>query len=383
MKLSISPSQQFAVFSLIILLALGSVLASLLSVQIEQQMATTTANMVGHQVSAMIRAQLSTADLREPMSSERYHAFDAFLRRNIISPQIARIKIWNETGRIVYSDDPSLVNQVFPLSEELREVFADKEVIVELASLKKDEHVSEQGMGPLLEIYVPLTPNDSSEVLGAYEVYLYYEPIASAVRRAQIWIWGSVSVALILLWVSLFWVFARASRAITRQRQLAITDPLTGLHNRRYLLEQLENERERSQRYDIPFSLIILDMDYFKKYNDAHGHPTGDEALRELANRMLKCVRALDTVARYGGEEFAILLPATNMAGAELTANRIREQVAAKPFACGPLTVSLGAACYNGSSQDDVVAAADAALYQAKSLGRNRVVMATNANERI
>ena len=121
-------------------------------------------------------------------------------------------------------------------------------------------------------------------------------------------------------------------------------------------------------------------MDFFKKYNDAYGHPAGDEALRELANRMLKCVRTFDTIARYRGEEFAILLPETNLAYAERTANRIREEVAVLPFAYCPITVSLGVACYNGSSQTNVIAAADAALYQAKSRGRNRVcVAATNA----
>ncbi|MEK6753009.1 MAG: GGDEF domain-containing protein [Chloroflexota bacterium] len=379
-KPSISPSHQFAAFSLIILLILGGTLAWFLSIQIAEQMATTTADMIGHQVSAMIQAELSTADLREPMSGERYEAFDAFLHRNIISSQIARIKVWNKKGLVVYSDDSALIGQVFPLTEELGEVFADKDVIVQLASLNKGENLSEQGLGQLLEIYVPLTPNDSSEVLGAYEVYLYYEPIASAVRHAQIWIWAAVAVAMAALWGSLNWIFTRASRMISRQRQLAITDPLTGLPNRRYLLEQIKNERERSKRYGSTFSLIILDMDFFKKYNDAYGHPAGDEALRELANRMLKCVRTFDTIARYRGEEFAILLPETNLAYAERTANRIREEVAVLPFAYCPITVSLGVACYNGSSQNNVIAAADAALYQAKSRGRNRVcVAATNA----
>lgn len=375
-NLRLSPSQQFAVFSLGILLLLGGALAWFLSGQIEQQMATVTADMIGLQVSAMIRSQLSADDLREPMTDEHYQAFDTFLRRSILSRQIARVKVWNEAGMIIYSDDPALTGQVFPPSEELREVFAENVVIVELAGLQKAENASEQGMGPLLEIYVPLIPSDSDEVHGAYEVYLFYDPIAAAVRRSRTWIWGSAAVALVALWGSLFWVFARASRAILHQRTLAITDPLTGLHNRRYLLEQLEIERERSRRYGVPFSLIILDVDHFKHYNDAHGHPAGDAALRELAHRLLNCVRRLDTVARYGGEEFAVLLPATDLASAGRTAERMREGVASRSFDHGPLTVSLGVAYCGSHAKSDVIAAADVALYRAKSLGRNQVCLA-------
>lgn len=258
--LRLSPSQQFAVVSLGILLLLGGALAWSLSGQIEQQMATAISEMIGHQVSTMIRGQVSAADLREPMAGARYAAFDAFLRRSIISRQIARVKVWNVEGMVIYSDDPALVGQVFPLTHELLEVFSEGRVVTELANVQRAENFAEQEMGPLLEIYVPLIVGDSDEVLGAYEVYLYYDPIAAAVWRSRTWIWGSVAVALAGLWGSLFWVYERASRAIIHQRQMAITDPLTGLHNRRYLLEQLEIERERSRRYGVPFSLIILEM---------------------------------------------------------------------------------------------------------------------------
>jgi diguanylate cyclase (GGDEF)-like protein len=381
MRLSVSPIKQFAVFSFFSFVLLGGMLVWFLSGQIEKEMAAATADMVGHQVSAMIRAQLSAADMGEPMTGKRYAAFDAFLRHRILSSQIARVKVWNRAGTVIYSDDPALVGQVFPVEGELREVFAAGEAVATVASLKKAENAHEQDLGRLLEIYVPMVPSDSNEVLGAYEVYLYYAPIASAVQRAQTWIWGSVAVALLALWGCLSWVFARASRAIVRQRNLAITDPLTGLHNRRRLLEQLQGERERSKRYGTPFALILVDVDLFKEYNDAFGHPAGDDALREVARRMLRCVRGLDTVARYGGDEFAILLPAIGLVGAEQAADRVRELVDTQPFAHGSLTVSQGIACHSGSSQNDIVAAADAALYQAKSLGRNRVSAATTDAE--
>jgi diguanylate cyclase (GGDEF)-like protein len=375
-RLRLSPSQQFAVLSLAILLLLGSILAWFLSGQIERQMTAAVSDMIGHQVTAMIRSQFTANDLSEPMIGERYRVFDEFLRRNILSRQIARVKVWNEAGTIIYADDPALAGQTFPVGDELREVFAEGDVVADLANLQASEHAAERGKGLLLEILVPLVPRDSEQVLGAYEVYLYYGPIATSVQRAQAWIWGSVAAALGGLWGGLFWVFQRASRAIAHQRRLAITDPLTGLHNRRYLLEQLEIESERSRRYHVPFSLILLDIDHFKHYNDTYGHPAGDTALRELADRIRKCVRALDTVARYGGEEFAVLLPATGPAGAARTAERIRECVAAKSFAHGSLTISLGVACHADLAPSGLIAEADAALYRAKSLGRNQVCLA-------
>lgn len=244
---------------------MGGLLAWFLSRQIERQMATAASDLIGHQVTTMIRAQLAAADLREPMSGERYRVFDGFLRQNVLSRQIARIKVWNEAGTIIYADDPALVGQTLALGDELRRVYAQAEVVAELASLQEPENVAEAGMGRLLEIYVPLIPRDSETVLGAYEVYLYYEPIEAATRRAQFSVWGSVVAALAGLWAGLFRVFERASHAILRERELAITDPLTGLRNRRHLLEQMELENERSRRYRIPYSLILLDIDHFKR----------------------------------------------------------------------------------------------------------------------
>jgi len=375
-KTKLSPSQQFAIFSFAVLLVLGSVLAWFLSRQIELEIISAISEMIGNQVKVMIRPQLAAADLAVPMTGHWYRRFDAFLHENILSEQVARVKIWNKHGVIIYADDPTLIGHAFPIENGLRQVYQEEQVATELASLEEAENVSELGLGPLLEIYIPLVPRDSQEVLGAYEVYLYYEPIAATVRQTQAWIWSSVAIALVGLWLSLFWVYQRAQRAIEHQRKLAITDPLTGLHNRRYLLEQLQVEMERARRYGVPLSLILLDLDHFKEYNDRYGHQAGDAALREVAWRILASVRRLDTVARFGGEEFAVLLPATELAGAIRTAERIRDQIAKMPFDYGPLTVSLGVAEYRGQPVNEFIAEADAALYQAKREGRNQVCVA-------
>ncbi|MEO8650251.1 MAG: diguanylate cyclase [Acidobacteriota bacterium] len=157
--------------------------------------------------------------------------------------------------------------------------------------------------------------------------------------------------------------------------QLSVTDALTGLLNRRYIEKRLAEEIQRSKRHRFPMSLMLLDVDEFKSYNDAFGHPAGDEALRMVANVLKEALRGADVAARYGGEEFAILLPQTTASEASVIAERIRQKIEETRFPKRKVTVSIGiAACSNQiSTQDDLVTAADSALYAAKNRGRNKV----------
>ncbi len=162
--------------------------------------------------------------------------------------------------------------------------------------------------------------------------------------------------------------------------RLAITDGLTGLANQRHLLEAMDRELARAARHRRPLSLALFDIDHFKAVNDRLGHLAGDAALREFAARARTTVRKEALLARYGGEEFALLLPEANAEGASHAADRIRALVEEKPFHYRddsyPVTVSAGVATTAGESAltpDALIAAADAKLYEAKSLGRNRV----------
>lgn len=160
--------------------------------------------------------------------------------------------------------------------------------------------------------------------------------------------------------------------------KLSLTDGLTGLSNRRFLVQRLNEEALRFRRTKNEFSIIMADVDHFKQYNDSFGHPAGDEVLKKVARLLQSSVRELDCVARYGGEEFCIMLPETGAEGAVILAERICERVAAAEFPGQKITLSLGVASLpaNGDTPDAVISAADEALYQAKHEGRNRVVPA-------
>ncbi len=160
--------------------------------------------------------------------------------------------------------------------------------------------------------------------------------------------------------------------------QLSATDPLTAIFNRRKLFELLGLEVEKTKRYGRPLSLIILDLDHFKRVNDTFGHDAGDAVLKTTTNIISGVIRNTDIFARYGGEEFIIALPETALAGAAALAEKIRVAVEHHLFpAVGRITVSIGASEYSGNETDALVKRADEALYAAKRKGRNRVELAT------
>ena len=194
--------------------------------------------------------------------------------------------------------------------------------------------------------------------------------------------------------------------------QESITDPLTGMYNRRYLDRRLSEELQRARRYEVPFSIFLLDIDYFKKVNDVYGHQLGDMVLQKLRTVIVDSVRELDVVVRYGGEEILVILPSTKVEAALELAERLRQNIeetmmvepdpdkerppgmdAPVPLASGmekersaiSVTVSIGVAGYRFSDEPDtadmIIQRADQALYQAKGQGRNRVVSSNGDDE--
>jgi two-component system cell cycle response regulator len=189
-------------------------------------------------------------------------------------------------------------------------------------------------------------------------------------RELALWLGSQASIAL---------ENVRLHRLVARQ---ASTDGLTDLANRREFEESLANEISRAERFGGNLALILADLDNFKQVNDRFGHQTGDDVLRSFADILRETVRDIDVAARYGGEEFAVLLPQTDIAGAEKLAERLREAVESRPMAQGQafpviVTSSFGVAAFpEADSADGLFAAADEALYRAKRAGKNCVVCA-------
>lgn len=197
------------------------------------------------------------------------------------------------------------------------------------------------------------------------------------------------------LWIAIIWpvtliilVFVAAyvvkyilkSRDFEYQYKLATTDGLTDLYNHRYFQEQMILQIANSKRYNSNFSLILIDIDFFKKFNDVFGHQSGDAVLRQVAQKLKKNVRATDFVCRYGGEEMSIILPNTDKNEAIITAQKICKAIAEKPFKLAndkesTVTISLGVATYpeEGETPSEIIDSADKKLYSAKENGRNQV----------
>lgn len=170
--------------------------------------------------------------------------------------------------------------------------------------------------------------------------------------------------------------------AQAKMRQLAITDGLTGLYNYRYFRKQLQHEVSRAHRFHMPVSLLIMDIDFFKVYNDRFGHVNGDKILMQFSRLLYNNIREVDCLARYGGEEFVLILPSTEKKSALIVAEKLRKIIEneyfplAQKLPAGRVTMSVGVASIPEDTDDleDLIKLTDKALYQAKNSGRNRSV---------
>ena len=188
-----------------------------------------------------------------------------------------------------------------------------------------------------------------------------------------------IGVSLGLTWLVSAWLVFAVTEQSRRLKDMAITDPLTGAYNRRYLEEQARHALEGWRRFRDPATILLIDIDYFKRINDRYGHAAGDLAIKQLVEVIAHRIRGVDTLCRFGGEEFVVLLKQTGREGALSVAEELRRLVeSSKVLPEGSMTISVGVCEVNtAESLDHWFNLADAALYTAKRMGRNRVEMAS------
>jgi diguanylate cyclase (GGDEF)-like protein len=369
---------KFSALSLLVIVALGVGIGSMLQRQIESRALAEATDLAEVMTVTGLQPSLLRGDLEPYPTLERLDSLDEQVHlRNLRRLDIRRMKLFNTEGRIVYSDERSIIGELHPDSPGVRTALAGRVVSGVKHGTFDDGHGDRS-----LEVYVPLRLEGSSEPAGVFEVYLPYEPVANAIAsdsmRLYLWLGGG----LLLLYATLFRIVAVASR---RLRHQALHDHLTDLPNRVLLYERMEDAIDAVVRTGGVAALLLIDLDRFKEVNDTLGHDHGDRLLEEVASRLREAVRRGDTLARLGGDEFAVLVRDVPNRGAVAEVAARLQEAMTRPFVINGFTAvldaSVGIAYCPDHGQDvhQLVQRADVAMYDAK---RSRTSIETYAEER-
>ncbi len=306
--------------------------------------------------------------------SEFLHPFD-----------IVKIKVFSLDTQIIYSTDNVIIGEMDLQNKRLMRALAgasDSHIVLKeaLRDLKNETTFDVD----VVETYTPIIVD--GKILGVFELYIDVTKFRKEIRNGTLQSLLLLSSILLLVYIIAFSVARSGMKQIAeaeeRLRKQAMIDALTGAFNRGELMSRAEEEMARIIRHGPDggsgeLSLVMLDIDHFKRVNDTYGHQAGDAVLQQMSGRIKQGLRLYDIMGRYGGEEFLLLLPHTDLTSTYLVAERIRTSVAEKPFTFKeqPLTVtvSLGISSITpGINLNDAINAADQALYLAKQNGRNR-----------
>ncbi len=317
-----------------------------------------------------LRSALRPADLRRTVSARRRAALDRLFRTSPVGRRTLRVKLYGRGGLVTYSNDPTLVGTRSDDLRELHEVLAG-EPHGDVTHLN-----AEGGSGRdvrALETYVPVHVGNRA---GVFEIYQDYAPIAASARRSFLPLAGVLALVLLGLYLSFFPILHRVTRRLRRQmaqiQHQADHDALTGLANRGLLRRRLEEALAASAAGAPGFAVLLMDLDRFKEINDALGHETGDEMLREVATELEEIVSGRGTVARLGGDEFAVVAPGLYADAMALALSReIAEGLGAKRSVAGlelQVDASIGIALHpaDGEDAETLLRHADIAMYASK-----------------
>ncbi len=363
---------RFGLISALAIAALGIVLVAELRSTIRGQAVDEGRTLAVLAARLRVQPELTPADLSAALSAQRSAQLKHLLDTSLQDTHVARIKLWNPQGQVVFSDDPKLQGQTFKLSGDLYEALKG-DVIAGITDLSHGENRDDRHFGEMVEVYVPLRFAGSKEPAGAFEVYVPYKTVAAAgehkVRRTVFILLDG----LVLLWAALFRLVAGASRRLRNQadenRRLAREDALTGLANRTSFLELAGDALARRPQHA---AVLLLDLDRFKDLNDSLGHHAGDLLLREIGPRLTGALPEGTVIARLGGDEFvALLAPLDRPQDANAAADAARASLAA-PVEIQGIAVSsegsVGIAHYPADGDDvaTLLQRADVAMYEAK-----------------
>jgi diguanylate cyclase (GGDEF)-like protein len=373
----VSLTGQVALLSLIPIVALGVVLAWVMRGQIVDRTLADASQSASLVARLGVQPRISQYELKHGLSPAGVRALDEQLSARSVKRDLARIKIWNNQGLIVYSDDHTLIGRRPGESDDLESALHGRPEAAAVVTPSRDsETASEVGLGRLVEVYVPLRFTASEPPAGAFEIYLSYAPIAAAISKDERMIAVLVALGLALLWGVLFKIVASASRRLRRQAEendrLARYDQLTGLPNRTLFSERLAQTLSERDRGD-DAAVLLLDLEGFKQINDTLGHGAGDMVLIEVARRLQAELASDLTIARLGNDEYAVLQPHTEgQAGALETAARVRSTME-EPVALDGVVVNVEAsigialAPDHAADAETLLRRADMALAHARS----------------
>jgi diguanylate cyclase (GGDEF)-like protein len=374
---SLTLSSRFALVSASLVAALGVGLGWVLTDIVELR-ARSQAEQAAELIAAVAFEPVLADELDEPaLSPEAVARVDAAVQEGLEHDVLRRVKVFDSSGALVYSDDPQAVGTV-SRSDNLRAALGGRTVSAFAAD--DAQHAREQGLGRLLEVYVPLHEHEDGDPSGVIELYLPFDRVEQAaaddVRRLLL----LLASGLALLWLVLYRLVAGASARLRdemcRAEHEALHDKLTGLPNRAAATSHLQRMLDAQQQGVVAW----LDVDGLKTINDSLGHPAGDEILRGVAARLRAVVGAPGLVARFGGDEFVVIIggdaspgPAMELAERLLEALRPSMSLSSGQHR---VTASVGVAVTGeADTADALLAAADAAMYAAKQAGRDTAVV--------
>jgi diguanylate cyclase (GGDEF)-like protein len=355
----------FALVSLLPVTLLGVGLSQYLAHQVRSRAYADARESAGL-VATALQTQLTPYEFRYGLNQGDLIALDRTIA-SLKASGVAGVTLWDSRGRVLYADDRSEIGHAYRPSPRLRRAFGGRVA----AGMSPGEW-----SGSTYEVVVPLRFGTPGHVLGAFQLYLPYAPIQTAIASDVRTIYAFIGGGLLLLWMSIFRLVAGASRKLRRQadenERLALHDHLTGLPNRSLFLDRLDHALRASTRTGSGVAVLLMDLDRFKEVNDTLGHHCGDLMLKELASRLSAVIRPSDTVARLGGDEFALLLPnVTNPDAGIALAERIALALD-DPFVIDGLPLeaeaSIGIALYpvHGEDVETLLQRADVAMYMAK-----------------